>query len=161
MLYIFVQYIIAQKFLNLLGETNGKMSNSLPGTFFSYFVLGGIRIASNSNRTKEVGESVQKGGGEKTKEEVSEEVAGVVGVRGARKCECVCACVRARVPHAKGKRTTERPVSGMAARNGERRGALDKKSHHGIHCTSRTMPSFIDCIVRRCIVRSAPLMFTG
>jgi len=28
------------------------------------------------------------------------------------------------------------------------RGALDKKSHHG-HCTSRTMPSFIDCSVRR------------
>lgn len=49
------------------------------------------------------------------------------------------------------------------ARNEERgrgRGALDKKSHHG-RCTSRTMPSFIDCIVRCCIVRSAPLMFAG
>lgn len=61
--------------------------------------------ASNANRTKEVGESVQK----EAKEEKTEEAAGVTGVRGARKCECVRACMRARI---EGKRTTERASAG-------------------------------------------------
>lgn len=63
---------------------------SLPRTSFS--VLDGVRIASNANRTKEVGESVQK----ETKKEKTEKAAGA-GVKRARKCECMRACVRARV----------------------------------------------------------------
>lgn len=96
-------------------ETNRKMRYVLScPSLYRKLPSRTLYSASNANRTKEVGESVQK----EAKEEKTEEVAGVAGVRGARKCECVRACMRARI---EGKRTTERPVPGRAERREKER----------------------------------------
>lgn len=86
------------------------------GTSFSDSVLAGICIASNANRTKEVGESIQK----ETKEEKTVEAAGVVGVRGTRKCECECVRACVHVWRAEGKRTTGKASAGHGAERREK-----------------------------------------
>lgn len=64
---------------------------------------------------KEVGESIQK---------ETKETAGAIGVKGARKCECVRACVH--VYGAEEKRTTERPVR-VWSRGAEREGEKEER----------------------------------